>query len=993
MNLGYYPGCSLHATSREFDESLRAVAAAAGHRADEIDDWSCCGATSAHATNHLLGVALPARNLALAEEQGLDEVARALRRLLQPPGGRAPRARPRTRRWPARVAGDPRAPVRQHGDRAQRRRGAARAGAARSGARRGTSEPLAGHLKVACLLRLPAGAAGGGHGLRRPRAAHLDGDRDRAPAAPRRSTGTCASECCGGGFSLSPHRLGGAARPRDPRATRAQAGAEAIVVACPMCHSNLDFRQAGHGAQRRDARCRSSIITSWSAWRSGSARETLGLDRHFVEHAAAAGRGSAAAARRSAKAARRRRRRREADGAHRRIHLPLRREHRPHGGLRRAWPRRCGELPGVVHAVDYKYMCSDPGQTLIKQAIAEHKLDRRGRGRLLAAHAREDLPPRRGRRRPQPVPAARWPTSASTARGSTRTARRPRAKAIDLVRMIVEKVKRNRAAAADPHPGRPSARWSSAAASPASRPRWTSPTAATRSSWSRRSPPSAATWPALARPSPRWTARSASSRRGWSRSTSTRTSRCMTYSEVEAVEGYIGNFKVTIRKKARYVDDDQVHRLRRLPEEVPQQEDPQRVRRGPGQAHGDLRALPAGGAQHAGDRPRATARCFKARPRACKDVCGKCRGLRPRGAIDFDQQDDAGHGEGRRDRRGHRLPALHDRRSRPAASRATASTATARSRTSSTGCSSSGWPRPPARPAARSCGPPTARSRKTVVFLQCVGSPRRAKGIEYCSKICCMYTAKHTMLYQHKVHDGQAIVFYMDVRAGGQGLRGVRPPRHRGGRRPLPARPRVAALPRRRRHQGARRRHPGRRAGGDRRRHGGAGHGDAARSRASRRWPRSSPSPTTSTASINEAHPKLRPVETNTAGVFLAGACQAPRDIPDSVAHGQRRGRQGPGAVLHDELEREPIVARVDDATCTGCFHCERVCPYGAIEHKEIRDRKGNLLKVVAEVNQGVCQGCGTCQATCPSQERRAGRLHRRADLRGDQRAVSEDGA
>jgi heterodisulfide reductase subunit A len=60
-------------------------------------------------------------------------------------------------------------------------------------------------------------------------------------------------------------------------------------------------------------------------------------------------------------------------------------------------------------------------------------------------------------------------------------------------------------------------------------------------------------------------------------------------------------------------------------------------------------------------------------------------------------------------------------------------------------------------------------------------------------------------------------------------------------------------------------------------------------------------------------------------------------------------------------------VAVVDEATCAGCFHCERVCAYGAVEHKEIRDKKGKLLKVVAQVNKGVCQGCGTCQATCPS--------------------------
>ena len=66
----YYPGCSLHGTSREFDESLRAVATALGVSLTEIPDWSCCGASSGHTTDHMLGVALPARNLAIAEEQG-----------------------------------------------------------------------------------------------------------------------------------------------------------------------------------------------------------------------------------------------------------------------------------------------------------------------------------------------------------------------------------------------------------------------------------------------------------------------------------------------------------------------------------------------------------------------------------------------------------------------------------------------------------------------------------------------------------------------------------------------------------------------------------------------------------------------------------------------------------------------------------------------------------------------------------------------------------
>ncbi|HEY3280902.1 MAG TPA: 4Fe-4S dicluster domain-containing protein, partial [Armatimonadota bacterium] len=103
------------------------------------------------------------------------------------------------------------------------------------------------------------------------------------------------------------------------------------------------------------------------------------------------------------------------------------------------------------------------------------------------------------------------------------------------------------------------------------------------------------------------------------------------------------------------------------------------------------------------------------------------------------------------------------------------------------------------------------------------------------------------------------------------------------------------------------------------------------------------------------------------AGVFLAGACQSPRDIPDTVSMASATAAKVLALFSKENLEREPTVARVDAAHCNGCFHCERVCPYGAVSRKEIRDRRGELVKVVAEVNAGVCQGCGTCQATCPS--------------------------
>ena len=74
MNYGYYPGCSLTGTAKEFDSSVRVVLSKFNIQFDEINDWSCCGATSAHATSHLLSVALPAKNLFLAKQQGFEKV-------------------------------------------------------------------------------------------------------------------------------------------------------------------------------------------------------------------------------------------------------------------------------------------------------------------------------------------------------------------------------------------------------------------------------------------------------------------------------------------------------------------------------------------------------------------------------------------------------------------------------------------------------------------------------------------------------------------------------------------------------------------------------------------------------------------------------------------------------------------------------------------------------------------------------------------------------
>jgi heterodisulfide reductase subunit A len=229
-----------------------------------------------------------------------------------------------------------------------------------------------------------------------------------------------------------------------------------------------------------------------------------------------------------------------------------------------------------------------------------------------------------------------------------------------------------------------------------------------------------------------------------------------------------------------------------------------------------------------------------------------------------------------------------------------------------------------------------------------------------------MYTAKHALLYKHKVHGGNAVVFYMDVRATGKGyeefvrraveedevlyLRGrvSRLYEDKGqivvsgvdtlSARPVEIRADLVVLATAIRPQS------------DARRLAqlfGVGY-DAH-------------------GFYSEAHPKLRPVEAPTAGIFLAGACQAPKDIPEAVAQASGAAAKAQVLFSREILEREPIVAKVNELTCAGCFACQAVCPFGAVEVHEIRDRQGRLLKTVARINAGMCNGCGTCQATCPS--------------------------
>ena len=121
---------------------------------------------------------------------------------------------------------------------------------------------------------------------------------------------------------------------------------------------------------------------------------------------------------------------------------------------------------------------------------------------------------------------------------------------------------------------------------------------------------------------------------------------------------------------------------------------------------------------------------------------------------------------------------------------------------------------------------------------------------------------------------------------------------------------------------------------------------------------------------FTEAHPKLRPVESPTAGVFLAGACQGPKDIPETVAQAGAAASKVIGLLCKDAISGNPCIAHSDESVCNGCGSCGAVCPYGAIsyEEKPVRAPGGQAeTRLVAIVNEAVCQGCGSCAVACPS--------------------------
>ena len=109
-------------------------------------------------------------------------------------------------------------------------------------------------------------------------------------------------------------------------------------------------------------------------------------------------------------------------------------------------------------------------------------------------------------------------------------------------------------------------------------------------------------------------------------------------------------------------------------------------------------------------------------------------------------------------------------------------------------------------------------------------------------------------------------------------------------------------------------------------------------------------------------YPKLRPVESVSRGIFLAGTCQSPMDVPEAVAQGSAAAAKVCGILSRDELTLEARIAEVDPEKCSGCLSCVEVCPFEALVAESLDSR------TVSQVIPSLCQGCGTCAATCAAE-------------------------
>ncbi len=249
------------------------------------------------------------------------------------------------------------------------------------------------------------------------------------------------------------------------------------------------------------------------------------------------------------------------------------------------------------------------------------------------------------------------------------------------------------------------------------------------------------------------------------------------------------------------------------------------------------------------------------------------------------------------------------------------------------------------------------KTPRNIVFIQCVGSRDKSVGVEYCSRVCCMSTAKQALYIKSKLPDAKVTVCYIDIRAFGKGYeqfyekaqgegviyrRGVVSEIYKRGDKVV-VRAEDTLL------------------------------SEAYEEEADLVVLAAGLQPGKDTVDLSrklniavgpdgfflEAHLKLGPVETTSDGIFLAGCCTGPKDITDAVSQGHAAAVKASIPLLLGKVNTQAIVTAIDAEVCAGCRLCEHYCAYNALTFDARRQ--------VMTVNETLCRGCGACATACPS--------------------------
>jgi heterodisulfide reductase subunit A len=410
----------------------------------------------------------------------------------------------------------------------------------------------------------------------------------------------------------------------------------------------------------------------------------------------------------------------------------------------------------------------------------------------------------------------------------------------------------------------------------------------------------------------------------------------LSYAEVKDVEGYIGNFKVTVEKKPRYIDEELCVGCGSCsdvcPIEIPNYFD---------EGIGMVKAayIPF---------PQAVPLLATIDKEYCIE-CGLCDQICERGAVQHDQQPE----EIELDigtiivATGYDQFDANEKLEYGYADNSNVITGLEIERMINASGPTEG----------HVLKPSDGKHPKSVAFVLCVGSRDEKVGNEYCSRVCCMHSMKNAQLIKDHEPDTEVTIYYMDIRAFGKGFEEFyKRSQEKYGIKFVRGRP-AAIL-------------------------GNPDETLTVRAEdsllgkvteynydmvvlAAGLVPPAGANDLRQTIGLSksadgflmEAHPKLRPVDTLTEGVFLAGVSQGPKDIPDSVAQASGAAARAAIPMVKGEVQIEPIVAFTDEEVCGGCAVCLELCPYGALTKED-----GH-----AAVNIALCHGCGTCVAACPS--------------------------